>query len=122
MIRKPLVRPYSHWNTRYCNAMAPVTELSHLANPLVSVTQLETSASQLDGLPKDLEDSIRSESGRLLQAAGILLRLPQELIAQSIIILQRFWAGADGGSMLEHDPNVCGRLLFLNMSIELTIL
>ena len=83
--------------------MAPITELSHLANPLVSSVHLEVSATQLDGVPKDLEDSIRFESGRLLQAAGVLLRLPQELIAQSITILYRFWIGADGGSMLEHD-------------------
>lgn len=86
--------------------MAPILEVSHLANPLVSSTQLETSATQLDGVPKELEDSVRFATARLLQAAGILLRLPQELIAQSIILLYRFWVGADGGSMLETDPKV----------------
>ena len=83
--------------------MAPITELSHVTNPLVSSDCLETSASQLDGVSKDLEDSVRFETARLLQAAGILLRLPQGLIAQSITILYRFWAGPDGGSMLEYD-------------------
>ena len=83
-----------------------IEQLSHLANPLAASTQLETSASQLDGVPGDLEDSIRFETARLLQAAGILLHLPQELIAQSIIIVYRFWAGADGGSLLEHDSKV----------------
>jgi cyclin L len=82
-------------------------ELSHLANPLATSLQLGASASQLDGIPKDLEDSIRFETVRLLQAAGTLLRLPQELIAQSIIIFYRYWTGTDGGSLLEHDSKVC---------------
>ena len=68
--------------------------------------QLETSASQLDGVPRDLEDSVRFETAHLLQAAGMLLRLPQEIIAQSITILYRYWLGADGGSMLEYDSKV----------------
>ena len=68
--------------------------------------QLEATSSQLDGVPRDLEDSIRYRTMLLLQAAGILLRLPQELIAQSMVVQQRFWAGPDGGSMLEHDPAV----------------
>ena len=91
--------------------MVPITELSHLVNPLATSVQLETSASQLDGVPKDLEHSIRFETARLLQAAGVLLRLPQELIAQSIITVYRFWTGADGGSLLEDDSRVCGVLV-----------
>lgn len=86
--------------------MAPITELSHLLNPLATPAQLETSSSQLDGVPKDLEDSVRFETSRLIQAAGILLHLPQEIIAQAIVILQRFWSGPDGGSMLDHDSKV----------------
>ena len=86
--------------------MAPISELSHLANSLASSSQLETSATQLDGVPRELEDSVRFDTARLLQAAGILLRLPQEVIAQSIVILYRFWSGPDGGSMLEHDSKV----------------
>lgn len=86
--------------------MAPIAGPSHLINPLATPAHLETSASQLDGVPKDLEDSIRYETTRLLQAAGMLLRLPQEIIAQSIIILSRFWSGADGTSLLECDAKV----------------
>lgn len=86
--------------------MAPITEPSHLLNPLATSLQLETSASQLDGLPSELEDSVRFETARLTQAAGILLRLPQEIIAQAIVILQRVWTGPDGGSLLEHDSKV----------------
>ncbi|CAK3822531.1 cyclin domain [Lecanosticta acicola] len=94
--------------------MAPIAGISHLLNPLATSLQLETSASQLDGVPKDLEDTIRFETARLTQAAGILLRLPQEIIAQSIILLQRFWLGPDGGSLLEHDAkDVAAACLFL---------
>ncbi|KAK4919973.1 hypothetical protein LTR49_012410 [Elasticomyces elasticus] len=84
--------------------MAPIMEPSHLVNPLATSSQLETSASQIDELPRDLEYSIRYESSRLNQAAGMLLRLPQEIIAQSIVILQRCWAGEHGISILKQDP------------------
>ena len=86
--------------------MAPISEFSHFANPLASSLQLETSASQLDGVPREIEDSVRYETARLLQVAGILLRLPQEVIARSIITLQRFWVGPDGGSLLDFDAKV----------------
>ena len=86
--------------------MVPITGFSHLVNPLTSSLHLETSASQLDGVPKDLEESVGFETGRLLQAAGILLRLPQEIVAQAIVILQRYWIGTDGGSLLENDAEV----------------
>ncbi|KAK5725332.1 hypothetical protein LTR17_013096 [Elasticomyces elasticus] len=79
-------------------------EPSHLVNPLATSSQLETSVSQIDEMPKDLEDSVRYESSRLNQAAGMLLRLPQEIIAQSIVILQRCWVGEHGISMLKQDP------------------
>ncbi|KAI4656060.1 hypothetical protein J4E93_000776 [Alternaria ventricosa] len=74
---------------------------SPLANPLATVAQLETSGSQLDGIPPTLEDSIRFAGARLTQAAGILLRLPQEVIAQAIVIFMRFWLGPEGGSLAE---------------------
>lgn len=87
--------------------MPSIGELSHLLNPLATSLQLETSASQLDGLPRDLEDSVRYETARHVQGAGILLHLPQEIIAQSLVILQRYWTGPDGGSMLLYDSKVC---------------
>ncbi|KAH3917566.1 hypothetical protein HBI56_109540 [Parastagonospora nodorum] len=74
---------------------------SPLANPLATVSQLETSGSLLDGIPADLEDSVRFAGARLTQAAGILLRLPQEVIAQAIVVFMRFWLGPDGGSLVE---------------------
>ncbi|KAK5128464.1 hypothetical protein LTR85_003132 [Meristemomyces frigidus] len=84
--------------------MAPITEPSHLNNPLATSLQLGTSSSQLDGVLNDMEDSVRYQTARLIQVAGILLRLPQEIVAQAIVVLQRFWVGPDGGSMLEYDP------------------
>lgn len=86
--------------------MPSVTRPSHLVNRLASAAQLETSASALEGMPPSLVDAVRYESCRLVQAAGIVLRLPQELAAQAIVILCRFWTGAQGGSMLEHDATV----------------
>ncbi|KAF9697413.1 hypothetical protein EKO04_004817 [Ascochyta lentis] len=74
---------------------------SPLANPLATTAQLETSGSQLDGIPPDLEVSIRYAGAQLTQAAGVLLRLPQEVIAQAIIVFMRFWVGAEGGSLAE---------------------
>ena len=74
---------------------------SPLANPLATIAQLEESGSRLDGVPADLEDSIRFAGARLTQAAGILLRLPQEVIAQAIVVFMRFWVGSEGGSLVE---------------------
>ncbi|KAF2819031.1 hypothetical protein CC86DRAFT_307971 [Ophiobolus disseminans] len=74
---------------------------SPLANPLATVAHLETTGSLLDGIPSDLEDSVRFAGARLTQAAGVLLRLPQEVIAQAIVVFMRFWVGPDGGSLVE---------------------
>lgn len=87
--------------------MAPITGLSHLTNPLATPAQLQSSSSQTDGVPADLEDSIRYEGARLLQAAGVLLRSPQELIAEAIVIFTRFWVGSEGGSLVEYGAKVC---------------
>ena len=73
-------------------------QLSSLSNPLATIDQLSTSSSQLDGVPADLESSLRFAGCQLTQAAGILLRLPQEIIAQAIVIFQRFYIGSEGGS------------------------
>jgi len=86
--------------------MAPVSGLSHLSNPIASPEQLANTASQLDGVPANLEESIRYASQRLMQAAGISLRLPQDIIAQAIVIFTRFWLGPDGGSLLQFDSKV----------------
>jgi hypothetical protein len=79
---------------------------SPLVNPQVTPTQLETSGSQLDGIPRDLEDSVRFAGAQLTQAAGVLLRLPQEVVAHAIIVFMRFWVGSEGGSLAEFDAVV----------------
>lgn len=82
------------------------TATSFLVNPLASVAQLEASGSQLDGIPVDLERSIRFAAAKLTQAAGVLLRLPQDVIAQAIVVLTRFWLGPEGGSLREYGASV----------------
>ena len=76
------------------------SSLSALSNPLVTPDQLTTTSSQLDGIPADLEASLRFTGTQLTQAAGILLHLPQELIVQAIVLFYRFYVGSEGGSFL----------------------
>lgn len=85
--------------------MFPVS-LATLSNPLATPSQLSTSPSQLDGVPSDLEVSVRYAGAKLTQAAGVLLRLPQDIIAQAIVIYLRFWTGSEGGSMMVHGAKV----------------
>ena len=93
--------------------MAPEPhELYSLSNPLATVEQLSTSSSQLDGVPADLESSLRFAGAQLTQTAGILLRLPQEIIAQAIVIFYRFYVGSEGGSSRINAVNVQGIIPF----------
>jgi hypothetical protein len=78
--------------------MAP-NGLKHLSNALATPDQLSNSSSSIDNVPSDLETSIRCAGAQLTQAAGILLHLSQDVIAQAIVIFTRFWLGADGGSL-----------------------
>ncbi|KAI1911646.1 hypothetical protein LOZ65_006144 [Ophidiomyces ophidiicola] len=71
-----------------------------LSNSLATVAQIATSSSSIDGVPADLESSIRYAAVRLTQAAGVLLRLPQDIIAQAIVLYTRFWMGSEGGSLV----------------------
>jgi len=79
-----------------------ILQLSSLANPLATAEQLSSSGSQLDGIPKYLETSMIFGGSRLTQIAGTLLRLPQDIVAQAIVIFTRFWVGAEGGSLREY--------------------
>jgi hypothetical protein len=98
------LEPYRE--TAHMTALLDNMQPSPLANPLATVAQLETSGSLLDGIPSNLEDSVRFAGARLTQAAGILLRLPQEVIAQAIVVFMRFWLGPDGGSLVEFGAGV----------------
>ncbi|KAI9723107.1 MAG: hypothetical protein M1828_004355 [Chrysothrix sp. TS-e1954] len=77
-----------------------------LVNSLAKPTQLEVSASQLDGIPKALEDSVRFAGCRLLQATAVTLNLPQDVAAQCIIVFNRFWLGSEGGSLRDYAVRV----------------
>jgi hypothetical protein len=72
-----------------------MTRLDNLSNALVSSEQL--SRLQDGQSPYWTEDaqSIRFVQGELTQAAGVLLRLPQEVAANALVVLQRFWINFD---------------------------
>jgi cyclin L len=67
-------------------AQALSDELAHLTNPLVSSEQLI----KLRANDTDNGTSARFATHLLTQAAGVLLRLPQSVVATAIILLQRF--------------------------------
>lgn len=88
--------------------MAPTNPgLKHLSNTLATPDQLSNSSSAIDGVPADLETSIRCAGAQLTQAAGVLLHLSQDIISQAIVIFTRFWLGADGGSLRIYSAKVC---------------
>ncbi|KAK2761164.1 hypothetical protein FQN54_001685 [Arachnomyces sp. PD_36] len=82
--------------------MAPMPALDRLSNALATPQQLSKSSSSLDGIPEDLEASLRFAGTQLTQAAGVLLRQPQDTIARSIVLFTRFWVGSEGGSLTIH--------------------
>jgi cyclin L len=65
--------------------------MAHLTNPLATPTQLYGLDKLNYPLPQDLQNSIRFYTARLTQAAGLLLRLPQDITAQANILLYRYW-------------------------------
>ncbi|KAL8696660.1 MAG: hypothetical protein Q9224_002681, partial [Gallowayella concinna] len=75
-----------------------VGRLSSLSNPLATVEHLSNSSSSLDGLSSSLESSMKFAALQLTQAAGILLRMPQEIIVQAMVLVTRFYLGPEGGS------------------------
>ena len=91
---------------RQCGFLPAIMQPSNLANQLATVEQLASSGSRLDGVPLDLENSLRFAGAQLTQAAGILLRLPQEVIAQALVVFTRFWVGPEGGSLTEFGVEV----------------
>ncbi|EPS38434.1 hypothetical protein H072_7830 [Dactylellina haptotyla CBS 200.50] len=65
--------------------------VSIFSSPLATPAQLATSPSQLAGMPEPLEQKLRLVACRLLQAAGVLMELPQPTIATAIVLLQRYY-------------------------------
>lgn len=77
--------------------------MSHLSNPLATSEQLRRQA-LVNSLPAELQDSIRFYTARLTQAAGILLRLPQDITAQANVLLYRYWLVDD---LMQYEFSVC---------------
>jgi hypothetical protein len=77
--------------------------MAHLSNPLATASQLYQ-LNNANSLPADLQESIRFYTARLTQAAGILLRLPQDITAQANVLLFRYWLVDD---ILDHELSVC---------------
>ncbi|KAI9866283.1 MAG: hypothetical protein M1813_001405 [Trichoglossum hirsutum] len=92
------------------SSSAPV---SHLSNPLVTPLQLSSSSSQIDGIPADLEASIRFAGARLTQAAGVSLRLPQDVVAQAIVLYSRFWVSECGSLRMFGAKDISAACLYL---------
>ncbi|CAI7603369.1 unnamed protein product [Penicillium glandicola] len=98
--------------------MAP-NGLKHLSNALATPEQLSNSSSSIDSVPSDLETSIRCAGAQLTQAAGVLLHLSQDIIAQAVVIFTRFWLGADGGSLRIYSvKDVSAAALYLTAKIS----
>ena len=76
--------------------------MSHLSNPLATAEQLHQRA-LVNSLPAEIQDSIRYYTARLTQAAGILLRLPQDITAQANVLLYRYWLVDD---LMQHEFSV----------------
>lgn len=82
------------------------SNLKYLSNALATPEQLTSSSSAIDGVPTDLETSVRFAGTQLTQAAGVLLRLSQDIIAQAIVTFTRFWLGPEGGSLRIYSAKV----------------
>jgi hypothetical protein len=76
--------------------------MSHLTNSLATAEQLYQKTAAY-ALPIELQDSIRFYTARLTQAAGILLRLPQDITAQANVLLFRYWVVDD---LMQHEFSV----------------
>ena len=75
--------------------MALISGFDHLANPLVTSEQLSRLRDDSSVYWTEDAQTIRFVQAQLTQAAGVLLRLPQEVTATAIVILQRFWLSFD---------------------------
>ncbi|KAM5444693.1 hypothetical protein MferCBS31731_000147 [Microsporum ferrugineum] len=99
---------------------AAVSELAHLSNSLATPAQLEHTSSSLDGVPEELERSVRYAGVKLTQAAGVLVQLPQDVIAQAIVVFTRFWVGPEGGSLTVYSAkDISAAALYMTAKISM---
>ncbi|KAB8302155.1 hypothetical protein EYC80_005603 [Monilinia laxa] len=89
--------------------------MPHLYNPLATAQQLYQNTSNTR-LPVELQDSVRFFTARLTQAAGILLRLPQDITAQANVLLYRYWLVDD---LMQYEySDVSAATLYLTAKIS----
>ncbi|KAJ2785255.1 hypothetical protein GGI18_003360, partial [Coemansia linderi] len=67
-----------------------MTRLS-LRNPLLTPEQIVQSPSQRQGMSQTLELDLRAYGCHLVEAAGIVLRVPQVVMASAQVLFQRFY-------------------------------
>lgn len=70
--------------------MAPVPTIDNLCNPLAKPQQIVDLRDSDAVKQPGNGDSVRFAQAQLTQAAGVLLRLSEEVIAQAIVIITRF--------------------------------
>ena len=83
--------------------MVASASLAPLSNPLVTSSQLRLFLTT----PTAASRSTQFANSILTQAAGILLRLPQPVIATAIVILQRYQVGYAPLATQEPSPSPC---------------
>ncbi|RDL31492.1 Uncharacterized protein BP5553_09701 [Venustampulla echinocandica] len=89
--------------------------MAHLSNPLATAEQLYQKTSD-NSLPIEIQDGIRFYTARLTQAAGLLLRLGQDITAQANVLLFRYWL-VDG--FMNHEfSDVSASIIYLTAKIS----
>ncbi|PVU89169.1 hypothetical protein BB559_005214 [Furculomyces boomerangus] len=71
--------------------MSDVSQRLTLQNPVASYAMLVDSPSKKVGINEQMEESFRYYGCRLIQSAGILLKLPQVVMASAMVIYQRVY-------------------------------
>ncbi|OXH31594.1 cyclin-dependent protein kinase regulator [Cryptococcus neoformans] len=65
--------------------------MSHSPHPLATLEQIVSTPSAADGIPRDVEDDLRVAGCMLIQEAGVMLKLPQSVMATAQVLLHRFY-------------------------------
>lgn len=85
-----------------------------LDNFYVNKDDLADSPSRKDGVSPDVERDQRIYGCEMIQEAGILLRLPQAVMATGQVLLHRFYCKV---SLVAHDVKVSCCLLFYMLHV-----
>lgn len=108
----------NHNPTFFCDWLTKVSQqMKNFVYPLLSLEQITNTPSKLiDNISYDDEIGLRIYGCELIQKAGILLKLPQSVIARAQILFHRFYMKV---SMKEFDVRLCSIVsLFLSTKLE----